>query len=59
MASKISATKTVKTFPQTAHGANRVKSMKYSNSDVVLDEIISKNGGRFIVSNLDILDAKW
>jgi len=35
-------------------------SMKFSNGDVCLDEIVEKNGGHYAVSNADIIaDDTW
>ncbi|MCL1946011.1 MAG: hypothetical protein FWF51_02505 [Chitinivibrionia bacterium] len=33
---------------------------KFRNGDVRLDEVVERNGGKFSVSNIDILlDASW
>jgi len=41
-------------------GNDAADSMKFSNGDVCLDEIIERNGGHYVVSNVDILlDTTW
>jgi hypothetical protein len=34
-------------------------SMRYSNSDISLDEAVANCGGRFFVCNANILNAEW
>jgi len=38
---------------------SRTSARKVNNVFAEMDELILKNGGKFIVSNADILSAKW